>query len=99
MPDLNNLVACDTCGYPHFDNGMGCPNPACFANPSMTRAKKDRMIAERNSVWYDKNERERIHQIRVKAMDTAARRHEAIQRNENMAAKPNAMRRRRTIQL
>lgn len=59
---MSALTTCPTCSYAH--EGDSCTNPACFANPSVTDAQKQRWTEERERREADEAERERIRQIR-----------------------------------
>lgn len=60
------LTSCPVCTYAHA--GLHCPNPACEANPSVTEAQKARWRAENDKRKAEEAERERIRQIRKRAM-------------------------------
>ena len=60
------MTECPTCRYPH--DGPHCPNPGCYANPSVTQAQKDIWDARRAKEAAEEAERERIRQIRRRMM-------------------------------
>jgi len=66
------LTVCATCSYPHEDDGQGCPNPACFANPSMTDDTKQRHLDEGARRKEEEDERAKFRRIRERAMAPTA---------------------------
>jgi hypothetical protein len=59
---MNALRTCPSCHYAH--EGEHCPNPACFANPSVSETQKARWTAEREKREAEEAERQRIRDIR-----------------------------------
>lgn len=56
------LTTCSTCHYAH--EGPSCPNPACFANPSVSEVQKARWTERNERLAAEEAERERIRSIR-----------------------------------
>jgi hypothetical protein len=56
------IKTCPTCHYAH--DSEHCPNPACFANPSVTDAQKARWTERNERLAAEEAERQRIAAIR-----------------------------------
>lgn len=64
--DADGNMECPTCRYPH--KGDHCSNPGCEANPSVSESTKKGWRADREKRAADEAERNRIRDIRSRAM-------------------------------
>ena len=60
--NVDDIKTCPTCHYAHV--GDHCPNPACFANPSVSDEQKARWTERNERLAAEEADRRRIADIR-----------------------------------
>lgn len=69
MTDATGWTTCPECTYPYPG---ACENPMCLANPTLSDAARDSIVARRDAYRAEQAERERMARLREQSFTRRA---------------------------